>query len=149
MRRASPFVVEILGPLWPRIAGKPLAQHCHPVTFRAGELTLATDCSSWAVEVRRLGEEIRAEINSFLGAPVIKKLRIQYAPNFSPPHCGVKPSDRRTSKLENRPELEAGFLNLESRAMGGAPLDAEMARVLQRSFGKYFARKGGGSNGCP
>lgn len=76
VRRSGPRLIEILDPLWRRVAGKAMAQHCRPVAFDAGTLTLATDCPTWSAQLRQMAEEIRAKVNSFLGDPVVKKLRI-------------------------------------------------------------------------
>jgi hypothetical protein len=70
-------LAEILAPFWPRVAGKPIAQHSRPVDFHVGTLTLWADSSAWATELCQLAEEIRAEINCFLGLPIVKKLRIE------------------------------------------------------------------------
>ena len=86
--RAEPHLLEILLPLWPRIAGKTMAQHSQPALFASGVLTLTTDCATWGTQLRHMTEEIRAEINGFLGQPIVKKLRIktmiQPEPVFSP-----------------------------------------------------------------
>jgi predicted nucleic acid-binding Zn ribbon protein len=77
VQRPDARVVEILAPFWSQVAGKAMARQCRPVAFREGTLTLATECSSWSVQLQQMAEEIRAEINSFLGKPVVKKLRVQ------------------------------------------------------------------------
>jgi predicted nucleic acid-binding Zn ribbon protein len=77
VQRPDVRVVEILAPFWPQVAGKAMARQCQPVAFQEGTLTLATDCSAWSVQLRQMAEEIRAEINSFLGKPVVKRLRVQ------------------------------------------------------------------------
>ncbi len=76
IQQGGPGTLGLLAPFWPQVAGKPLARHVQPVAFKAGTLTLATPHPNWAAQLREMQEEIRAEINSFLGAPVVKKLRI-------------------------------------------------------------------------
>ena len=132
VRRANPRLVEILAPLWPRVAGKPIAQHSRPIAFGFGTLTLATPCPSWAAQLRQMAEELRAEINSFLGGPVVKQLRVQYVLN---PDWSQHPELRQRSA----PPLEAAEIH---EGEGTIKLDAETARVLERSFAKYFARTG-------
>jgi len=78
IRRLNPPVVEILAPLWRRVAGQAMARNSRPVAFHAGTLTLACDCTSWSTQLQQMAEEIRAEINSFLGAPVVKKLQVRF-----------------------------------------------------------------------
>lgn len=71
---------EVLTSLWPMIAGKPMAAHSRPVSFARGTLTLASDCPSWAAQLRGLSEEIRAGVNGFLGAPLVERLLVRYVP---------------------------------------------------------------------
>jgi len=79
VRRSNPRVVEILAPLWPQVAGKPMARHSKPVAFEEGTLTLESDCASWSTEMRRMESEIRAQINQYLGVPMVRKLKVRYA----------------------------------------------------------------------
>jgi len=76
LSRLEPPVVEVLAPLWTRVAGKALARQCRPVAFSAGTLTLATDDADWAEPLQQMAEEIRAHVNNFLGKPVVKHIRI-------------------------------------------------------------------------
>ncbi len=76
-RGNSPAVVEVLAPLWVQIVGAQLAEHCRPAGFEAGTLVLATACPSWAAQLRQMTEEIRARVNSYLGAPVARRVRIR------------------------------------------------------------------------
>jgi len=130
IRRAEPHLLEILLPLWPRIAGKSMAQHSHPALFASGVLTLATDCATWSTQLRHMTEEIRAEINGFLGQPVVRKLRIKTVTQpglFSPP----RPS-RGTAPFA--PPLVQQVMNTTSIA------DPEIASTLATSYTKYFNR---------
>jgi len=72
----EPPVVEVLAPLWIQVAGKTLAKQCRPVAFSGGTLTLATDDADWAAPLQQVAEEIRAQVNNFLGKPVVRRLRI-------------------------------------------------------------------------
>lgn len=148
VRRENPRLVEILSPLWPRVAGRSISEHSRPITFGAGTLTLATPCSTWATELRQISEEIRAEINSFLGSPVVKKLRVRLVADVPQADADGRNLKIETvrSKLEARksefesagpePAAEASELRGEIRA----ELDADTARTLELSFAKYFAR---------
>ena len=40
VRGSNPQLVEILAPLWSRVAGKGIAEHSRPVAFWSGTLTL-------------------------------------------------------------------------------------------------------------
>jgi hypothetical protein len=84
LRRDSTPLAKILAPLWPRIAGKEIAEHSRPASFVAGTLILGTSCPAWAGQLRRMTEEIRAGVNSFLGCPVVKKVRVQLGTKLVP-----------------------------------------------------------------
>jgi predicted nucleic acid-binding Zn ribbon protein len=77
VRRSDPRMVEILAPLWPLVAGKPMARQSRPVAFEDGTLTLECDCTSWSSEMRRMSDDIRARINQYLGVPAVRKLKIR------------------------------------------------------------------------
>lgn len=86
LRGGDPRVVEILAPLWPRVAGKAIAANSRPVAFAAGTLTVAA-AGPWAVQLAFLSEEIRAAINAYLGREVVKKVTLRKAsrPNTQSP----------------------------------------------------------------
>ena len=101
LQRADARVVEVLAPLWPHVAGEPMAERSRPVAFASGTLTLATDCSSWNTQLRQMAEEIRAEINSFLGRPVVKHIRVQRVARLDPNEWR-KPPQARTPDIKSR-----------------------------------------------
>jgi len=80
MRRDDTRVVELLIPFWQKAAGRGIAENSTPVHFGAGTLTLETTCPTWAIQLRNMTEEIRAGINDFMGAPIVKTIRVQLAP---------------------------------------------------------------------
>ena len=128
--RAEPHLLEILIPLWPRIAGNIIAQHSKPSLFASGVLTLHTDSATWGTQLRYMTEEIRAEINGFLGRPIVKKLRIKTVNQsdlFSPPR-----QSRATSRI-SAPAVEKP-MDTDSIA------DPEIASALLNSYAKYFNR---------
>lgn len=130
IRRAEPRLLEILIPLWPRIAGKTMAQHSQPAAFESGVLTLTTDCATWGGQLRQMTEEIRAEINSFLGQPVVKKLRVKQVAQldlFAP----ARPSSGTATRTLVPEEGDVDTTSIP---------DAEIARVIASSYAKYFAR---------
>ncbi len=97
VRCSEPKVVEILSPLWPLVAGKPMARHSKPVAFERGTLTLDCDCSSWCAQMRSMAEEIKSGINGYLGVSVVRKLQVRYvttpislAPQAKQPKPGVQ-----------------------------------------------------------
>ena len=128
--RAEPHLLEIVLPLWPRMVGKTMAQHCQPAFFASGVLTLSTDSATWSVQLKHLAEEIRAEINGFLGQPIVKKLRIKTVTQpdlFSPPRVS------RGTALPAPPPMKQAMAT-DSIA------DPEIAAALASSYAKYFDR---------
>lgn len=82
VRRNNPRVVEILSPLWPLVAGKPMARHSRPVAFDDGLLTLESDCMAWSTEMRSMSNDIMARINRYLGATAVRRLKVRYVSNL-------------------------------------------------------------------
>ena len=121
-------VLEVLTPLWPRVAGKAMARQAQPVAFGDGTLTLVTGNPSWAIELRGLREEIRAAVNRALGQPLVKQLRVRLDPRMG----------------ENNVQETAGRAAVPVEVFRSGPTDAnldpEIRAVLARSFAKYFAR---------
>jgi hypothetical protein len=130
IRRAEPHLLEILIPLWPRIVGRTMAQHSQPAAFGSGVLTLTTDCATWGAQLRQMTEEIRAEINSFLGQPAVKKLRVKNITQLD-----LFASARLSSGTAARD------LAFKEEPVDTASIpDPELARVIASSYAKYFAR---------
>jgi len=130
IRRTEPRLPEILVPLWPRIAGNIIAQHSQPSLFTSGVLTLYTDSTLWGSQLRYMSEEIRTEINGFLGRAIVKKLRIKIVTQsslFSPPRCS------RGTALPATPLAEKP-MDTDSIA------DPGIASALATSYAKYFNR---------
>ncbi|MBI1982972.1 MAG: DUF721 domain-containing protein [Acidobacteria bacterium] len=132
VRRADAPLVELLAPLWARVAGKAMAEHSCPVAFAEGTLTLAVSCPSWTAQLRMMSEDIRAKINSFLGGPIVRTLRVRHVPDFHP-------METRPAKQEDLADPRTGTLG---QPVGAANLDPEISGILERSFAKYFARSG-------
>jgi hypothetical protein len=130
IRRQEPHLLEILLPLWPRIAGGTMAQHSQPVSFTSGVLTLATDCATWGTQLRHMTEEIRAGINGFLGQPIVKKLRVK---TVTQPHL-FSPSRPSRPVAPPAPPMVEQVLDTTSIA------DREVASALASSYSKYFNR---------
>lgn len=136
LRNREP-VLEVLVPLWPRVAGKLIARFSQPVTYHQGILTVAVSSSPWATELREMKEEIRGQINHFLGAPLVKKLRVVRQSSLNLEQNTPSPLPEAHSAA--RPEA----MNLQLPwAEDETPLDPEIARIVERSFRKYFSRDG-------
>ncbi len=149
-------VVEVLAPLWPRVAGRAVAEQSRPVGFGNGTLTLAASSAPWAKELRGLHDEIRIAVNRTLGRPLVKRVRVKLAA------AQVSGVDRDVSGafgLENEApsvQQKLGILSTPDHAPTSIPdggdfglesgLDLEVREVLSRSFAKYFGRANGRVN---
>ena len=111
--RLEPPVIEVLTPLWAQVAGRALAKECRPAAFSAQTLTLATTDPGWAVPLRQMADEIRAHVNSFLGGPVVRRIRIECIHEFSR-------ADRSESRLESLAVSEPGDLLRQRPPFSGA-----------------------------
>ena len=119
-RLESPLV-EILAPLWSRVAGKALAKECRPVAFNAGTLTLATQDPDWAEPLQQMAKEIRAHVNNFLGKPLVKHLRVSSVPKLAPGNKSQQPSEDLSvsdSKRGDRPPQGPGMASVAPEEMG-------------------------------
>lgn len=130
IRREEPYLLELLLPLWPRIAGKSMAQHSQPVFYAAGALTLAADCPTWSAQLRHMDEEIRAQVNGFLGQPVVKKLRIK---TITQPGMFSSLRLSRGSVPPTPPWVEQAIKTTSIA-------DPAIALALASSYAKYFNR---------
>lgn len=74
-------LANLLASVWPMIAGRLMAAHSRPISFASGTLILWSDCPSWTAQLGGLSEEIRAEVNRFLGEPRVERLLVRYAPD--------------------------------------------------------------------
>jgi hypothetical protein len=136
MRRAEPPLVEFLTPLWPRVVGKAIAECTQPIAFAGGSLTLGCSCPSWTAQLRSMSEEIRTAINNFLGGAIVKKLSVRHV-------ADLVPLQSAREKRPGRPARGAEKLRLPESA---AKLDSEIFGIVERSFAKYFSRRGKGAS---
>jgi len=128
IRRPEPRLLEILVPLWPRMAGKAMAQHARPADFNFGTLTLHTDCPTWGLQLRHMSGEICAKVNGLLGQPLVKKLRVRVVASLEATHQSTK---ERVTRL---PEVFAAETTLNQHSI----TDPEIASALATSYAKYF-----------
>jgi predicted nucleic acid-binding Zn ribbon protein len=126
--RAEPNMLGILVSLWPRIAGRMMAEHSQPARFDSGVLTLAADCATWGTQLQHMTEDIRAGINRYLGQPLVKKLRVK---TMTCPSLFSPPQPLRKTAL---PVPPAADMDVKSIA------DREVASALANSYAKYFSR---------
>jgi len=137
VRGENPPVLELLGPLWPQVAGQALAEQARPAAFHGGTLTLMALSAPWATELRGLREEVRSAVNRALGRSVVKRIRVKCAPGYDIAWMprGLDAGSAASSRpLVPAPDPPALALDASS------DLDPELRKVLLQSFAKYFAR---------
>lgn len=62
---------------WSALVGPELADHVKPAAFEHGELTLKTESTAWATEVRLLSGELITRLNGELGANLIERITVK------------------------------------------------------------------------
>jgi predicted nucleic acid-binding Zn ribbon protein len=53
---------------WAEVVGERIAEHCTPVSFAEGVLTIQADSPAWAVEMRHLAQALTTRLNESLPA---------------------------------------------------------------------------------
>jgi predicted nucleic acid-binding Zn ribbon protein len=84
---------------WPDIVGAEVAQHCTPVTFEMGVLTVRADSTAWATQLRLLESAIMARLDGEVGKDTVASLKIvgPSAPSWSKgPRRSLGPGPRDT-----------------------------------------------------
>ncbi len=122
-------MLDLLKSLWGSMVGHGIAKQCRPIEYAAGTLTIVTSCPTWAVQFRQLNEEIRSNINKFLGGEHVKRLRVRVDPSFEI----VSPQKADTSlRSLVRPKVKV------TQGLPKEPSDP--LGILRQSYQKYFSR---------
>jgi predicted nucleic acid-binding Zn ribbon protein len=61
---------------WDAVVGPELAAHCRAESFRDAELTVVTDTTAWATQVRLLAPALIRRLNSELGDGTVVRVRV-------------------------------------------------------------------------
>jgi len=131
VQRVDPRLVEILAPLWSKVAGAAIAQQSQPDAFAAGTLTLAAADPSWAKALTVMREELRDKINAYLGRPVVRAVRIRKVLKLTVPLPSRVADGGLPDPIDPAPVAWTGAVD---------KLNPEMARIARLSYAKYFAR---------
>ena len=62
---------------WATIVGADVAEHCTPVTFGDGVLTVRADSTAWATQLRLMSSSILARLETEVGKDTVTVLRVQ------------------------------------------------------------------------
>jgi predicted nucleic acid-binding Zn ribbon protein len=70
---------------WPQIVGEEVAQHCAPVTFEFGVLTVRAESTAWMVQLQLLESTIMGRLEAETGKGTVTALKIvgPSAPSWS------------------------------------------------------------------
>lgn len=84
---------------WPAIVGPEVAQHCTPVTFESGVLTVRADSTAWMVQLQLLESAVMGRLEGEVGRGTVSALKIvgPSAPSWSRgPRRSLGPGPRDT-----------------------------------------------------
>lgn len=62
---------------WDQIVGPELAAHTRPEGLRGGELAVTADSTAWATQLRLLAATLIGRVNTELGSPLVRKLKVR------------------------------------------------------------------------
>jgi len=62
---------------WPALVGDAVAQHSAPESFAAGVVTVRTDSTAWASQLRLMTPLLLAKLNAALGDGTIKRIAVR------------------------------------------------------------------------
>jgi predicted nucleic acid-binding Zn ribbon protein len=63
---------------WPEIVGSDIAAHCRPLAYEDGVLTVVTDSTAWATQIRQvLAAEFVRRLNLELGHGMVTTIRVR------------------------------------------------------------------------
>lgn len=61
---------------WPSIVGPDVSQHCQPVDFTEGVLTVRADSTSWATQLRLLSSSLLGRLAEDVGEGTVVEIRV-------------------------------------------------------------------------
>lgn len=59
---------------WAQVVGADVAAHCHPERYAEGELTIRTDSTAWATQVRLLLPTLQRRLDAELGRGTVSRV---------------------------------------------------------------------------
>jgi predicted nucleic acid-binding Zn ribbon protein len=62
---------------WPSIVGPEMASHCQPESYTDTELTVRTDSTAWATQVRLLAPDLVRRLNAELGDGTVTRVKVE------------------------------------------------------------------------
>lgn len=70
---------------WEQLVGSEVGAHCRPEGFADGKLTVQTDSTAWATQLRLLAPTLQQRLNQELGADTVRSVEVRgpAAPSWS------------------------------------------------------------------
>ncbi|WP_084079496.1 DUF721 domain-containing protein [Demequina sp. NBRC 110057] len=70
--------IEVSGVMgrWRQIVGDQIADHCEPLTFDEGVLTVRATSTAWATQLQIMNGQIRHRINEEFGRDIVRELKV-------------------------------------------------------------------------
>lgn len=62
---------------WPSIVGPEMAEHCKPESYQDTELTVRTDSTAWATQLKMLAPDLVRRLNAELGDGTVTRVNVQ------------------------------------------------------------------------
>ena len=62
---------------WPSLVGTVVAEHCRAEAYAAGVLTVRTDATAWASQLRLMAPQLLAKLNQHLGQGAINRIVVK------------------------------------------------------------------------
>jgi predicted nucleic acid-binding Zn ribbon protein len=62
---------------WPAIVGSEMAEHCKPESYQDTELTVRTDSTAWATQLKLLAPDLVRRLNAELGDGTVTRVNVQ------------------------------------------------------------------------
>ena len=91
---------------WPRIVGKTIATHAHPVRCQAGCLEISADGKVWQRQLQEMARDLREQINHAWGGLLVREVRFTTVGKSSPGASGASESTKRSPRRSVPYELD-------------------------------------------
>ncbi|MGH9736809.1 MAG: DUF721 domain-containing protein [Candidatus Acidiferrales bacterium] len=85
---------------WPRIVGKTIATHAHPVSCQAGCLEISADGKVWQGQLQEMSRDLQDHINHAWGGPLVRVMKFTTA---AKPSNGASPGSPPRSRRRSVP----------------------------------------------
>lgn len=91
---------------WPRIVGKTIATHAHPVRCQAGCLEISADGKVWQRQLQDMARDLGEQINHAWGGLLVREVRFTTAAKSSSDVSDASQSAKRSPRRSIPYELD-------------------------------------------